>query len=265
MESVGQATTKQLDLSNVSTINASAPARKVSDKYSLASTRSILDIFGAQGWVPSQYQERKVRNLELKGTQTHSVVLANESLNRSLAVGSTLPRIVVKNSHDGTTSLQMLSGLFERICANGLIVGTSASDIRIRHMSLSEESIVAGVHQCIRSIESALMLSERMKAIKLENDQRVRLAEEAIEMIWDGEKYSIMPNSLLWNHRRDQREPTLWNTFNTIQEHVIRGGVTQRREDGSRIRSREVKSIDRNIELNRKLWDLAESKVQLWA
>lgn len=264
MERVGN-TASAIDLSNRAAVYATTPSEHVSSKYTMASTKDIVDIFDAHGWTPVQYSEKRARIPERYGKQTHSIVLSNDSLNSALAVGSTLPRIVLKNSHDGGSSLQLLSGLYERICANGLIVGTSASDIRVRHVGLTEDMIVNGAKQCIESLQRALETSERMKAISLDNGQRMELAKQVIDMAWDGSQYSILPDSVLWNHRRDQRTPSLWNTFNTIQEHVIRGGVTQYREDGSRIRSREVRSIDRAIDLNRKMWDIAEARMAMWA
>jgi hypothetical protein len=50
-----------------------------------------------------------------------------------------------------------------------------------------------------------------------------------------------------------------------IQENVIKGGVRQRRSDGSRIRSKEVKSIDEDTKLNRMLWSMTAKMAELKA
>lgn len=242
-----------LDLSNKATVQALTPAAGLSEAYSMVSTQGVLEIFKDHGWVPTDYREQRILTPERAGKQKHCVVLSNPSIG-----GSTLPRIMLKNSHDGTSALRLLSGLFERICANGLVVGASAEDIRLRHTSLTEETIQAGVRRIISSLERALSLSERMKATTLDKAQQLDYAKGVVEMVWEDGAYTVDPNYLLWNHRQDQRAPTLWNTFNTVQEKVIRGGVRQRRADGSAIRSREVKSIDRLITLNQGMWDLAE-------
>lgn len=246
-----------IDLSSKATVNAIIPSQAVSEKYTMASTRDILDIFRSEGWEPVGYQEKKTRIEERRGKQTHTIVLSNSGLNNSLMVSGTLPRIMLKNSHDGGSSLQFLSGLFERICANGLVVGASASDVRLKHVGLTPDLMVSGIRQCVDSLTKALELSEKMKQRTLSYDEQLSFAQNVIDMAWDGSSYSILPNQLLYNHRREQRVPNLWNTFNTVQERVIRGGVTQIREDGSRIRSREVKAIDRSIALNRGMWDIA--------
>lgn len=263
MERIGQIA-QTIDLTRFATVSATEPSALVSSKYSMASTSSILKVFEDQGWMPVGYREKRARSDERKGKQTHTIVLSNETLNGALAVGSTLPRIMLKNSHDGGSSLQLLSGLFEKICANGLVVGSSASDIRIRHLSLSEDRVLNGISETIKNLGLALEMSERMKAVRLDTQQQLTMAQDVIDMAWNGSEYAIAPSHLLYNHRREQRESTLWNTFNTIQEHVIRGGVRQVRADGSRIRSREVKAIDRSIDLNRGMWDIAESKLAVW-
>jgi hypothetical protein len=245
-----------IDLSNKATVQALTPAGGLSANYSMVSTQGILEIFRDQGWMPTDYREQRVLTPERAGKQKHCVVLSNPSIG-----GSTLPRIMLKNSHDGTSSLRLLSGLFERICANGLVVGASAEDIRLRHTSLTEETIQAGARRILSSLERSLSLADKMKAISLDAQQQKEYAQRVIEMVWEDGAYRIDPKHLLWNHRLDQRVPTLWNTFNTVQERVIRGGVRQRRVDGSAIRSREVKGLDRLITLNQGMWDIAEAYV----
>lgn len=250
-----------IDISNKDTIKALSPVDGVSDKYTMVSTQGVLNTFESLGWKPVDYREKRVRVEERRGKQLHTVVLSNEELNRGLMVSGTIPRIMLKNSHDGTGSLQILSGLFERICANGLIVGARASDIRLRHLSLSEDSIAQGISVAVKSLEDALLLSDKMRARSLDVTEQLSIANEVIDMVWDKDKYTISPTALIWNHRQGQRERNLWNTFNTIQERVIRGGVPQYRKEGGTIRSREVKSIDRSIALNRGMWDIVEKWV----
>jgi hypothetical protein len=245
-----------MDLSQKETVRASTPYANLSDEYSMVSTADILETFRADGWVPTDYREKKVRVAERIGKQQHCIVLTRTDAEGSM--GSTVPRIMLKNSHDGTSSLQLLSGLFERICANGLVVGASAEDVRFRHLGLTEETIRVGIQRVTSSLERAINLSDRMKAITLDDRERLEFSEKVINMVWGGTDYRIAPTALLWNHRQEQRVPTLWNTFNTVQERIIRGGVPQYRLNGTSIRSREVKAIDRSISLNQLMWDIAE-------
>ena len=60
---------------------------------------------------------------------------------------------------------------------------------------------------------------------------------------------------------------SLWQTFNVIQENLIRGGLDGRRQtaDGRirRSRTRPINGIDQNVGLNRALWTLAEGMQRL--
>src|SRR5262245_25391399 len=43
------------------------------------------------------------------------------------------PELILINSHDGTTSYQLLAGFMEFVCQNGLVRGSVTDDIRIKH------------------------------------------------------------------------------------------------------------------------------------
>lgn len=249
-----------IDPTRFATVTATEPSALVSHKYSMASTAQVLQVLEGHGWLPIGYHQKKANSPLRSGKQTHTVLLGHKDLQD----GKTLPRIMLKNSHDGTGSLQFLSGLFERICANGLIVGASAEDVRIAHRSITEEKILQGVERTVQGLQRALSLSERMRAVSLDREQQLKFAEKVIELVWDGEKYATMPAHLLFNHRSEQRVPTLWNTFNTIQERVIRGGTRLYRVDGGRTTARAITAIDRNISANRAMWNVAEEALGLW-
>lgn len=247
---------------SLSTLGQTSAHSATSHKYSFVSTASLLGTFLDLGWSPVAAQEKRCRVESRRGFQSHTVVLANTTLESSLMTSTTLPRIMVKNSHDGSSSLQLLSGLFERICANGLVVGASSSDLKIRHLDLSPTKLVDATHEVVTSLTRALELSEKMKAVFLSVAERQKFAQDAIELAFDGEKYAVNPDSLLYSWRSQQRADNLWNTFNVVQEHIVRGGVRQKRKDGTSVRSRPISSIDRNIAVNRGLWDLAEARLQ---
>ena len=63
--------------------------------------------------------------------------------------------------------------------------------------------------------------------------------------------------------RSQEKEPTLWNTFNVIQEKFIKGGVRQIRPDRTRVKSRAISSIDENVKLNKALWTLTSEMAKL--
>jgi hypothetical protein len=88
-------------------------------------------------------------------------------------------------------------------------------------------------------------------------------AEAALRLRFeDVSKAPISPRILLECRRTEDAGNDLWHVFNRLQEHLTCGGQrdwSRRREDGRRFpRTRAISGLDRNIRLNRDLWNLAE-------
>ena len=77
----------------------------------------------------------------------------------------------------------------------------------------------------------------------------------------------VRPDQIIQPRRREDAGQSLWTTYNTIQENMIRGGLHgQKRNAEGRIRrsqTRPVNGIDQNVTLNRALWTLAEGMQSL--
>ncbi|MFZ8887334.1 MAG: DUF932 domain-containing protein, partial [Steroidobacteraceae bacterium] len=58
---------------------------------------------------------------------------------------------------------------------------------------------------------------------------------------------------------------TLWNTYNVIQENLLKGGQRGRATTGRRMTTRPVTGIQQDVKLNRALWSLAEKMADLKA
>ena len=70
---------------------------------------------------------------------------------------------------------------------------------------------------------------------------------------------------LIEARRPEDLGPSLWNTFQRLQQNIIRGGQSGRSAQGRRLQTRPVGSIDRGVSLNRALWMLAEEMRKLKA
>ena len=47
--------------------------------------------------------------------------------------GKEVPEIILLNSHDGSSSYQMIPGMFRFVCTNGMICGQTFGEIRVPH------------------------------------------------------------------------------------------------------------------------------------
>jgi hypothetical protein len=72
----------------------------------------------------------------------------------------------------------------------------------------------------------------------------------------------VQSSALLYVNREADREPTLWNVFNTIQENVIRRGVVYTKTSKKGIDRMNITRVMHDnsegaIKLNSFLWDVA--------
>lgn len=262
----------EIDISRFSAVNALSPAAHVSEKYAFVSTTRALDVLRAYGWFPVQATEARTRKEALQGFQKHTVRLANENYNRSMEVGSTVPQILLTNSHGGSSAFDLSIGLFEKICSNGLIVQReNMGDIRVTHRGYADQYMEDALRAILPHIEPTLEQTEKFKQLGLTRDERVAFAEAAIELRWNGEEFAVDPAAMIIPSRHQERatEDKLWTNLNVVQERIINGGVNQRdvrngsKTFGRQRRSRAVNGLDENTRLNRALWVLAEKMAEL--
>ena len=201
----------------------------------------------------------------------------------ALAVGDTFLEVILRNAHDGTAAYELLAGLFKLLCLNGMAVDTDTiSSVRVRHAGNHERQIQQVVDGAFNIIEHAPLALEAPKVwptIKLTRDEQMVFADAA-RTVRFGDKDGnvdtpITAEQLLYARREADRAPgpnnesDLWRTFNVVQENTIKGGLHARiQNDQGRWRNmstREVKSIDGDLKLNRSLWKLASEMAKLKA
>src|SRR5262249_38600240 len=259
-------------LQRFGTINQTHAADTVSSKYSFIPTSRALAVLGDCGWVPAQVTETRTRKDELKGFQKHAIRLINPQLTKELVVGSTVPQILLTNSHAGTAAFELSLALYEKICSNGLLVARSEQTaVSVTHRGYADQFMESALRQIAGAIPETLEKTDRFKQLRLNEYEQRAFAEAAIDLRWDGEQFAVDPQDLLYTRRREEKEPTLWNTYNVIQEHLIKGGIQQRnvtagsKHYGKTTRSRKVTGLDTNLQLNRALWTLTERMPELKA
>ncbi|WP_137539403.1 DUF932 domain-containing protein, partial [Escherichia coli] len=76
------------------------------------------------------------------------------------------------------------------------------------------------------------------------------------------EKRDAMQSLILTPRRREDYGKDLWSAYQTIQENMLKGGISGRSAKGKRIHTRAIHSIDTDIKLNRALWVMAETLLE---
>jgi len=260
----------EIDLSRFDAINAMHASERVSSRYAFIPTTRALSTLREFGWFPVHAMQATTRVEANEGFQKHMIRLSNTRYLKEMQVGSTVPQILLTNSHAGSAAFDLSIGLFEKVCSNGLIVQReNMADIRVRHVGYADERMAEALASILPHVEPTLELTDQFKRLTLSDEEREIFARSAIELRFDGEKYDVKPADILYARRQEEKAPTLWNTYNVTQEKIIEGDVRMRNVEagskryGKTRRSRAVGGLDENNKLNRALWMLTEKMAEL--
>jgi len=109
------------------------PYAAMSAKYRFFETSHVVEGLMQQGFLPVRAQQSRTR-IEGKGAYTKHLLRFRHASMTDSAVQSTVPEIVLINSHDGSSAYHLSLGLYRVICTNGLVVKSAGiEDIRVRH------------------------------------------------------------------------------------------------------------------------------------
>ncbi|MER5002426.1 DUF945 domain-containing protein, partial [Providencia stuartii] len=100
-----------------------------SERYTYIPTITLLDSLQKEGFYPFFACQTRVRD---DGRRDHTKHLLRLRRHDQIT-GSLVPEIILLNSHDGSSSYQMLPGMFRFVCQNGLICGQTFGEVRVPH------------------------------------------------------------------------------------------------------------------------------------
>jgi len=183
---------------------------------------------------------------------------------QAATLSDTANEIILVNSHDGTSSYQMLAGCFRFVCHNGLICGETVEDLRIRHSGDVLNNVIEGAYRIVEEFDKVDASKELMRGIELNQRQQNAFANAALQLRYDPEEnIPILGHQLNLARRDDDRGADLWRTFNRVQENIMQGGLQGFTRNGGKTTTRKVTGLSENVRLNRALWTLAEEMAKL--
>jgi len=241
---------------------ATQPYFNRSERYAFVPTSQVITAMRDNGFQPYSAQQSRCR-LADKSLFTKHMIRFRSQNDQLVVVGDTELEVILVNSHDGTSAYNVSLGMFRLACLNGLIVADSlVESIHVRHTGDIVNEVMEATRKLSERAPLVLETVNQWKGITLETAEQKILAEESYALRYD-EKQTVSPEALLHSYRHEDDDPSLWNTFNRIQEHLINGGQRYNNNTGRRMRTRSIKGIDQNIKLNRALWSLAEKMAAL--
>jgi len=226
-----------------------------SERYTYIPTITLLDSLQREGFQPFFACQTRVRDPSRREHTKHMLRLRREGQ----ITGKQVPEIILLNSHDGSSSYQMLPGLFRAVCQNGLVCGESFGEVRVPHKGDVAGKVIEGAYEVLGIFERVEEKRDAMQSLILPSLAQQALAQAALTYRF-GEGHQPVAPSLVLSPRRWQDESNdLWTTYQRIQENLIKGGLYGRNAAGKRTHTRAVSGIDGDVKLNRALWVMAEA------
>ncbi|MEM0138527.1 MAG: DUF932 domain-containing protein [Thermoplasmatales archaeon] len=241
-------------------IFAEHPHESRTERYGYIPTIAVLDGLRREGFQPFMVAQSRCRDEGKTEYTKHMLRLCHPGQ----IVGEMTPEIVLVNSHDGTSSYQMMAGIFRFVCQNGLVAGDVVEDIRVRHSggNIRVHDVIDAAYRVVDGFDRVAGSIEGMKATPLALPEKIAFAESALALKYEDQP-PITPQQVLKPRRSCDSDPNLWATFNLVQENLIKGGLEGRSASGRRTTTRPVQGIDSDIRLNKALWILADRMAEL--
>lgn len=234
-----------------------------SARYVYVPTIDIVEGLRREGWLPFFAVQSVPRDGSRLGHAKHMLRLRrDEGIGKAEAA-----EVIIVNSHDGTSAYQMFAGMLRFVCTNSMIAGDRFEEVRVPHKGNIQHDIIEGVYTVAEDFPRLIESAEVMKDTPLSFEEQRLLGEVSLVARYGEDESPLTPDQIIAPRRREDVGQNLWQTFNVIQENVIRGGLQGRKRNAEgrirRSQSRAINGIDQNVTLNRALWTLAEGMQRL--
>jgi hypothetical protein len=241
--------------------------------YGFVNTREVLDTFSRAGWSPVSTQFGKVK-AERDGFQKHLIRLENplypsiEGLSQN---NKSVPQLVLLNSHDCSTSMQLFFGLVRIACLNGIIAGTAINSMRLVHSKSITQKLPQAIDYMVNNFDTftnqVVSLQNKTMTVAAQHEFVKRIYKARLENVNNIESIDFsLPHAL----RNADTGMDAYTIFNLVQEKLVRGGISYvytkhtKNDQGNIIDSRLVSSTTRKIasvtsqvKLNQLVYDTA--------
>jgi len=227
----------------------------VSGRYNHISTREMHDVLGALGWDAHRGYTVKSKSIDPL-YRKHMIRYRSEMFS-----ATEFPEIVMINSHDGSSSFQLKSGIFRLVCSNGLIVQSKT----YKSLSIRHNNKVAGeldemldiIADYAMHVQDIMRIPDTWKRIMVAYEDRLDYYRKAAQL-----RSKTMTEHEIWDfesaRRTEDQSNDLWTMYNRTQEHLVNGGYLASSANGRQSTARPINSIDGLDRINTKLYQMAE-------
>jgi hypothetical protein len=240
---------------------ASAPHTKLSSRYTFVPTAEVIQTLDRAGFGVVEARQATPKTRE-PAFAAHALRFRKRQT--QVLVDEVIPEILVLNSHDGSTSYHVRIALYRAVCSNGLIVGDGLFPVwKVPHRGTVATEILDAAMELSQRFGQLGETIEAMRHKPLSVPRRLAFAADALSLRYPAETagLAVAPSDLLKPKRIEDEGSDVWRTFNVVQEHLLRGGVTRRTPTNRIVKTKGIRALREDVRLNTGLWDRAMLEV----
>ena len=260
-------------------------APETSGRYGFINTKQAMQLLGDYGFRPTQATQRPSRKASHKPFAMHAISFAHD---RDLGKSNweSRPEVTIFNSHDGKACLSLYAGVYRAICSNHLLGGDGFKS-KMRHSHTTANGFETMLKETAANLPRMMQRVAALQETNVDHGAAIDFACNAAALRWEQMPLDMqgdfMPpefakpgayfnkktvRDMFAANRYQDEGLTSWLVFNRIQENIMRGGpsivsLTKRAKEtgqGWKLRkSKAITSLPKTIDVNRKLWDLADA------
>ena len=251
----------------------------LSKHYSFVPTMKVVNDLRALGYEVVDAKQVKARKKSTDGYQKHMITFehpdykVDQVKEVEIADGVTetqvhkpteYPQILLTNSHDGGNAFTLSAGIFRLVCSNGLVIKSEDyGSSRLVHKGYSFEAVQKLVQEFEGTISEVLTKITAMKRKQLTDEQMLQFAKQAALLRFKAASYNedniadvVDIDEILEATRPEDAGNGLYEVYNRVQESLINGNYHYKLGTKHR-KGRTIKSFKQNIDVNKKLSELA--------
>jgi len=234
----------------------------LSKHYSFVPTMKVVDDLRALGYEVVDAKQVKARKKSTNGYQKHMITF--EHPDYKVDGATEYPQILLTNSHDGGNAFTLSAGIFRLVCSNGLVIKSEDyGSSRLVHKGYSFEAVQQLVQEFEGTISEVLTKITAMKRKQLTDAQILQFAKQAALLRFKAASYNenniadvVDIDEILEATRPEDAGNGLYEVYNRVQESLINGNYHYKLGTKHR-KGRTIKSFKQNIDVNKKLSELA--------
>ena len=156
---------------------------------------TLLESLQREGFQPFFACQTRVRDQSRREHTKHMLRLRRAGQ----ITGKQVPEIILLNSHDGSSSYQMLPGLFRSVCQNGLICGEFFGEVRVPQVRQCVEKVIEGAYEVLGIFDRVEEKRDAMQSLGVTSTSAAGTGKSSADVRF-GEEHQPSRKRKFWHH-----------------------------------------------------------------